>query len=417
MSKSGDRIKLIRKRCDKAWIRRMSLDNDIGKSKAPPPILASLEESLGSNSKSDLTSLQKLRLHSVKKDLLFLNDQGFPLPVQLTQQQWDRLMGLIERGHRNEYLDVIKNGEDEERKYRELKEADEEAQKGLEFTEETFRHVMKEEYFTSQSLEERLQMINHVYQEMRDAGEVLPLVIVEKGLRELITLSNTRQIEQFFAAKGLIRTRKEHDFVKKRAKRALDNEGRKKFNEERHKEKHLVYGIGRNSIMLRHYPRDMDRSLGWYAVREFHKWGQPLVIDLSFMSQMSFRAAKSMAYREITYSLVENRTSSSPFAIHFTNYNEDCEKTRLIFDFHPNLRDDPSYPAALSAKCHTELFDKDRLVYLSPNSDNELKEYDSDDIYVIGALNDSGHQTPFTLAQARKDGIRHAKLPLRKYIG
>ncbi len=394
----------------------ISSEHELTNHKPDPPILASLERCM-EDGLTWSTSLQKLRLRSVTKDLHFLHQRGFPLPESLTKQQWERLVGLLEKGHRNMYLDAIKNGEDEEEKYRELKDADAKAQRGLTFNEDTFKNVLKKEHVHDMSLEDKIHMINFVYQEMKDAGEVLPIMIKEKGLKELISLKDTRSIQNFFAFQATLKTRKELDFVKKRVASVVSQEIQKKVQAERANEQHLVYGLGHNVIMLKHYPKDMDRSMSWNAVREFNEWGQPLVIDLSFMGMMSYKNAKGMAYREITYSLLANREHPTPFQLHFTNYNEKCDKTQLLFDLHPYLRDDPAFPAALSPKCHTELFDKDRLVYLTPDSKNDLNTFSGNDIYVIGALNDRGVHAPYTLAQARKDGIRHARLPLRRHIG
>ena len=80
---------------------------------------------------------------------------------------------------------------------------------------------------------------------------------------------------------------------------------------------------------------------------------------------------------------------------------------------------------------HLDLFDKDRLVYLSPDSRNDLKrvgtchifcnfevqcsvniyQVSDDDIYVIGALINKTEtdRGPLTLAQAKRLKIRHAR--------
>ncbi len=44
----------------------------------------------------------------------------------------------------------------------------------------------------------------------------------------------------------------------------------------------------------------MMREERWPSVREFHSWGQPLVMDLSFLKDMNMKQSKSMA-RELTY--------------------------------------------------------------------------------------------------------------------
>ncbi len=65
----------------------------------------------------------------------------------------------------------------------------------------------------------------------------------------------------------------------------------------------------------------IDNFDSWNVTREFHSWGQPLVLDLSFLSDMTFKQAKSIAYRELAFSLKHNRKSREPFALYMCNYN------------------------------------------------------------------------------------------------
>merc|ERR1712083_1228601 len=79
----------------------------------------------------------------------------------------------------------------------------------------------------------------------------------------------------------------------------------------------------------------------------------------------------------------------------------------------------PDFPIKVTGENHLDLFDKDRLVYLSPDSRNDLKRVSDDDIYVIGALINKTEtdRGPLTLAQAKRHKIRHARFPLKKTIG
>ena len=77
-----------------------------------------------------------------------------------------------------------------------------------------------------------------------------------------------------------------------------------------------------------------------------------------------------------------------------------------------------NFPVEITEKHQTELFPKERLVYLSPDSKNDLMEYDDDDIYVIGGIIDKGiDYSPLTLANAKRNKIRHARFPMKKTIG
>ena len=62
------------------------------------------------------------------------------------------------------------------------------------------------------------------------------------------------------------------------------------------------------------------------------------------------------------------------------------------------------------------MFPAENLLYLSPDSRTDLTDYRDDDIMILGAL--IGKETTnHTLTKAKQDGIRHARLPMRKVLG
>lgn len=65
---------------------------------------------------------------------------------------------------------------------------------------------------------------------------------------------------------------------------------------------------------------------------------------------------------------------------------------------------------------YLDLFDKDRLVYLTPDSPNEMTHYDHEAIYILGGIYDAENKEPLTYQKAVRQNIRHCKLPLEKYL-
>ncbi len=66
---------------------------------------------------------------------------------------------------------------------------------------------------------------------------------------------------------------------------------------------------------------------------------------------------------------------------------------------------------------YLDLVDKDKLIYLSPHSPYEMSEYDHNAVYIIGAIVDvSVGGRPLTLAKAKRDNIKHKRLPLERYL-
>ena len=64
--------------------------------------------------------------------------------------------------------------------------------------------------------------------------------------------------------------------------------------------------------------------------------------------------------------------------------------------------DDEVLPVEIREESQTELFPREKLVYLSPDSRNDLTRFDDDDIYVIGGIADKGSdRAPLTLGMEK----------------
>ena len=120
----------------------------------------------------------------------------------------------------------------------------------------------------------------------------------------------------------------------------------------------------------------------------------------------------------ITPDISQNKTGSVPFELFFTNLGDlqDYHSVRNAF----NITDTPEESEALetwSYNCYTELFPREKLVLISPLSENELV-YDYDNTYIITALHETyEYEGTLALEKAQKEGIRHAKLPTKEFRG
>ena len=81
----------------------------------------------------------------------------------------------------------------------------------------------------------------------------------------------------------------------------------------------------------------------------------------------------------------------------------------------PNLRTPTSF-VNCKEQSYLDLFDKRKLIYLSPDAADFLEDWEEDEILIIGAIVDLGHSVPWTKAKAKREGIRLKKLPLDKYV-
>lgn len=95
----------------------------------------------------------------------------------------------------------------------------------------------------------------------------------------------------------------------------------------------------------------------------------------------------------------------------------------MITDLAENFQTrDHSLPHEHSTYFHStrdlylDLFDKDRLVYLTPDSPNEMTHFDHNAVYILGGIYDDENKEPLTYQKAVRQNIRHEKLPLEKYL-
>ncbi|CAH2074066.1 unnamed protein product, partial [Iphiclides podalirius] len=67
-------------------------------------------------------------------------------------------------------------------------------------------------------------------------------------------------------------------------------------------------------------------------------------------------------------------------------------------------------------KRYLELFPKDKLVYLTSESDNIIETFEEDTYYIIGGLVDHNQYKGLCHSIAIEQSIRHCQLPLNKYV-
>lgn len=136
-----------------------------------------------------------------------------------------------------------------------------------------------------------------------------------------------------------------------------------------------------------------------------------LVVDMARVgAYRSFDDLKNVGL-QLSNVLALNRFSSrAPFQLHLCNYDYSSE-------FHAafsNLFDFDRYLVFHTNKSYMDVFEKERLVYISMSGRGKLSTFDPNRVYVISAaLRDHFQSKAF--AQAKKDGISCQRLPIDDY--
>lgn len=139
-----------------------------------------------------------------------------------------------------------------------------------------------------------------------------------------------------------------------------------------------------------------------------------LVLDCSYDEHMNKRECINAA-KQLMFCFAENRYHDQPFDLHFCNANL-AGHTMTYLQRHIPTMLEAAFPLNVHTDSYLEHFPKEQLVYLTPHCKNDLTEYNPDHVYIIGAMVDTMHNEPLSLAKAKKLGLKMARLPLDRYL-
>lgn len=117
--------------------------------------------------------------------------------------------------------------------------------------------------------------------------------------------------------------------------------------------------------------------------------------------------------KQLMYAFGDNRQHFDPFFIHLTNVHRDSKLRQSLLKAIPTI-EKPTLPIRITGDEFPDNISKDRLVYLTPDSPNDLFQFNHEDVYIIGAIVEKGPQKPLLMAKAKRLGIRTARLPLSR---
>lgn len=144
------------------------------------------------------------------------------------------------------------------------------------------------------------------------------------------------------------------------------------------------------------------------------QFGQKLILDCSYDQHMIPREAINAA-KQLMFSFAENRLHNDPFDLYFCNANMKGVTMQYLQRHIPTMME-PDFPMNIHEGSFLDLFPKEQLVYLTPHCKTDLTEFNPDHIYIIGAMVDKINNEPLSLAKAKRQGIKMARLPLDQYL-
>ncbi|XP_013805495.1 tRNA methyltransferase 10 homolog C [Apteryx mantelli] len=237
----------------------------------------------------------------------------------------------------------------------------------------------------------------------RLAGRSVPENISEEQLKtfmECPSKSSKKKYLKYLHLKELYKKNDKRKMDEKRERRLETQEKASKTDE-----------IKRNSFACL-WANAIDKTHNWRAAQSM-VFGQPLVFDMSFENDMSPREVANTV-RQIVLSEGCNRKSVDPFHIHFCNFKDNSQYHREFIKHYREAWD--KLLITVTDQCYTNVFPKDKIIYLTADSPKVMKTFDHDKIYIIGSMVDRSIKTGVSLAQAKRLGLETASLPLEKYL-
>uniref|UniRef100_G3MRS8 RNA (guanine-9-)-methyltransferase domain-containing protein 1 n=1 Tax=Amblyomma maculatum TaxID=34609 RepID=G3MRS8_AMBMU len=168
------------------------------------------------------------------------------------------------------------------------------------------------------------------------------------------------------------------------------------------------YRLFGNTFLLRIWGGAIDR---FYESRQIPAilFGQSVVFDLSYDEVMTPRECNKAA-RDLLSVFGKNRWSRDPFQLYFCNASPNGLTARILRSALFEVSKIPLL-SELTSSSYLNIFPKEKLVYLTPDSENTLDEFDYDAVYVVGALVDKEAKNGATLSKATSEGLKTARFP------
>ncbi|NWX27883.1 TM10C methyltransferase, partial [Notiomystis cincta] len=237
----------------------------------------------------------------------------------------------------------------------------------------------------------------------RLAGRAVPENITEDQLKTFMECPSKSAKKKYLKYLHL------KELYKKNSKRKTDEKRERRLEEQDEASKPEE---SRKSSFLCLWSSTMDKAYNWRAAQSMI-FGQPLVFDMSYEKEMSVREVTNTV-RQIALSEGCNRRSLEPFHIHLCNFKDDSLYHR---EFVKHYREAwGKLLITVTDKCYTEIFPKDKLIYLTADSPKVMKTFEHDKIYIVGSMVDKSIKTGVSLARAKRLGLETAALPLEKYL-
>ncbi|XP_076011438.1 tRNA methyltransferase 10 homolog C [Genypterus blacodes] len=246
----------------------------------------------------------------------------------------------------------------------------------------------------------------------RYAGKMVPEGITDEELQilsDLTTKSGKKKYLKFLAIReGHKKSRKKKQQQKTAEKVAMLEKGELETEGDNQREKET-----KCTFLMKFWDSSLNKLLAWRSAQAM-LFGQPLIFDMSYESNMSRREVENTVTQLLQLEGA-NRRAVDPFHLHFCNLQPDSAYMRELLKRYGAETWDQLLITTTDRQ-HVDLFPRERLVYLTADSPNVLRSFDRSKVYIIGALVDRSIQSGLSLANAKRLKLTTARLPLNEFL-
>ncbi|XP_076754807.1 tRNA methyltransferase roswell [Xylocopa sonorina] len=188
---------------------------------------------------------------------------------------------------------------------------------------------------------------------------------------------------------------------------------RAKKEEEKNFDDGSPYGLSKCTLFHRIQDKQMNHFYNGRLISAMlHE--PTVVFDLSYDEYMAANEQLNCA-KQILLSFSANRVHDEPFNLYLCNARNESLIMQKLHQVIPTLYD-ADFPLNITSKSYLELFDKKKLVYLTPHTNNIMKSYDPELIYIIGGMVDKANPRPVSFQKANRENIPMMQFPLSQTL-
>ncbi|CAF1642858.1 unnamed protein product [Adineta ricciae] len=265
--------------------------------------------------------------------------------------------------------------------------------------------------FTDLNEEQRRHVIEIEIQTLREAGDRVPDVIPDGHWKELLDAASIESRKRIYAYLFL---RELHR--KRRAAIVASNDIRRA---EASKRRAALLADGKPptnypgySSIFRHLGRHNEKLIREQLLLAPARLGENMVIDCSFEQDHAREYYLSNLVDQIQYLFADITRYHSPSFIYLCNLSPHG-RLQAEFDRRASLE---NTCFEVTSSSYLDLFPHEKLVYLSPDSKNEMTSFDHDAVYIVGGIADRTGKKPLTFAKAKRENIKHQRFPIDRYV-